>query len=144
MSIWRSLMTLEQLNGHSRSLNSTLGMRFIEIGDDFVRATMPVDERTVQPYGLLHGGASVALAETLGSMGATMCVDVNDYQVVGQEINANHVRAARSGLVTGTARPLHLGGRTHVWGIEIVNDSKKLVCVSRLTVAVIKRGSLGA
>jgi 1,4-dihydroxy-2-naphthoyl-CoA hydrolase len=144
MSIWRSLMTLEQLNGHSRSLNSTLGMRFIEIGDDFVRATMPVDERTVQPYGLLHGGASVALAETLGSMGATMCVDVNDYQVVGQEINANHVRAARSGLVTGTARPLHLGGRTHVWGIEIVNDAKKLVCVSRLTVAVIKRGSLGA
>ena len=105
---------------------------------------MPVDARTVQPYGLLHGGASVALAETLGSMGATMCVDVNEYQVVGQEINANHVRAARSGLVTGTARPLHLGGRTHVWGIEIVNEAKKLVCVSRLTVAVIKRGSLGA
>lgn len=144
MSIWRSLMTLEQLNSHQGTLNSTLGMHFIEIGDDFVRATMPVDARTVQPYGLLHGGASVALAETLGSMGATMCVDVNEYQVVGQEINANHVRAARSGLVTGTARPLHLGGRTHVWGIEIVNDAKKLVCVSRITVAVIKRGSLGA
>lgn len=144
MSIWRSLMTLEQLNRHQGTLNSTLGMHFIEIGDDFVRATMPVDARTVQPYGLLHGGASVALAETLGSMGATMCVDVNEYQVVGQEINANHVRAARSGLVTGTARPLHLGGRTHVWGIEIVNDAKKLVCVSRITVAVIKRGSLGA
>ncbi len=144
MSIWRSLMTLEQLNSHHGTLNSTLGIHFIEIGDDFVRATMPVDARTVQPYGLLHGGASVALAETLGSMGATMCVDVNEYQVVGQEINANHVRAARSGLVTGTARPLHLGGRTHVWGIEIVNDAKKLVCVSRITVAVIKRGSLGA
>jgi 1,4-dihydroxy-2-naphthoyl-CoA hydrolase len=144
MTIWRSLMTLEQLNSHQGTLNSTLGIHFIEIGDDFVRATMPVDARTVQPYGLLHGGASVALAETLGSMGATMCVDVNEYQVVGQEINANHVRAARSGLVTGTARPLHLGGRTHVWGIEIVNDAKKLVCVSRLTVAVIKRGSLGA
>jgi 1,4-dihydroxy-2-naphthoyl-CoA hydrolase len=144
MSIWRSLMTLEQLNSHQGTLNSTLGIHFIEIGDDFVRATMPVDARTVQPYGLLHGGASVALAETLGSMGATMCVDVNEYQVVGQEINANHVRAARSGLVTGTARPLHLGGRTHVWGIEIVNDAKKLVCVSRITVAVIKRGSLGA
>ena len=125
-------------------MNSTLGIHFIEVGDDFVRATMPVDARTVQPYGLLHGGASVALAETLGSMGATMCVDVNEYQVVGQEINANHVRAARSGLVTGTARPLHLGGRTHVWGIEIVNDAKKLVCISRITVAVIKRGSLGA
>ena len=144
MTIWRSLMTLEQLNSHQGTLNSTLGIHFIEIGDDFVRATMPVDARTVQPYGLLHGGASVALAETLGSMGATMCVDVNEYQVVGQEINANHVRAARSGLVTGTARPLHLGGRTHVWGIEIVNDAKKLVCVSRITVAVIKRGSLGA
>jgi 1,4-dihydroxy-2-naphthoyl-CoA hydrolase len=144
MSIWRSLMTLEQLNAHSGTLNSTLGIHFTEIGDDFVRATMPVDARTVQPYGLLHGGASVALAETLGSMGATMCVDVNEYQVVGQEINANHVRAARSGVVTGTARPLHLGGRTHVWGIEIVNDAKKLVCVSRITVAVIKRGSLGA
>jgi 1,4-dihydroxy-2-naphthoyl-CoA hydrolase len=144
MSIWRSLMTLEQLNSHQGTLNSTLGIHFIEIGDDFVRATMPVDARTVQPYGLLHGGASVALAETLGSMGATMCVDVNEYQVVGQEINANHVRAARSGLVTGTARPLHLGGRTHVWGIEIVNDAAKLVCVSRITVAVIKRGSLGA
>jgi 1,4-dihydroxy-2-naphthoyl-CoA hydrolase len=143
MSIWRSLMTLEQLNSHQGTLNSTLGIHFIEIGDDFVRATMPVDARTVQPYGLLHGGASVALAETLGSMGATMCVDVNEYQVVGQEINANHVRAARGGLVTGTARPLHLGGRTHVWGIEIVNDAKKLVCVSRITVAVIKRGSLG-
>jgi 1,4-dihydroxy-2-naphthoyl-CoA hydrolase len=143
MSIWRSLMTLEQLNSHQGTLNSTLGIHFIEIGDDFVRATMPVDARTVQPYGLLHGGASVALAETLGSMGATMCVDVNEYQVVGQEINANHVRAARVGLVTGTARPLHLGGRTHVWGIEIVNDAKKLVCVSRITVAVIKRGSLG-
>src|SRR5271168_3453981 len=98
-------MTLEQLNAHQGSLNSTLGMRFTEIGDDFVRATMPVDARTVQPYGLLHGGASVALAETLGSMGATMCVDVNEYQVVGQEINANHVRAARRGVVTGTARP---------------------------------------
>jgi 1,4-dihydroxy-2-naphthoyl-CoA hydrolase len=144
MSIWRSLMTLEQLNStHQATLNSTLGMRFVEIGDDFVRATMPVDGRTVQPYGLLHGGASVALAETLGSMGATMCVDVNEYQVVGQEINANHVRAARSGLVTGTARPLHLGGRSHVWGIEIVNDANKLVCISRITVAVIKRGSLG-
>jgi 1,4-dihydroxy-2-naphthoyl-CoA hydrolase len=144
MSIWRSLMTLEQLNSHQGTLNSTLGIHFIEIGDDFVRATMPVDARTVQPYGLLHGGASVALAETLGSMGATMCVDISEYQVVGQEINANHVRAARSGLVTGTARPLHLGGRTHVWGIEIVNDAEKLVCVSRITVAVIKRGSLGA
>jgi len=144
MSIWRSLMSLEQLNSHKDTLNGTLGITFVEVGDDFVRATMPVDARTAQPYGLLHGGASVALAETLGSMGATMCVDVNEYQVVGQEINANHVRAARSGLVTGTARPLHLGGRSHVWGIDIVNEAKKLVCVSRITVAVIKRGSISS
>jgi len=143
MSIWRSLQTLENLNGNrDRTLIGTLGILFTEIGDDFVRGTMPVDARTVQPYGLLHGGASVALAETLGSMGAAMCVDAAEYQVVGQEINANHVRAARSGLVTGTARAVHLGGRTHVWSIEIVNDAQKLVCISRITMAVIKRGAL--
>jgi 1,4-dihydroxy-2-naphthoyl-CoA hydrolase len=143
MSIWRSLQTVEELNGNRPgTLIENLGILFIEIGDDFVRGTMPVDKRTVQPYGLLHGGASVALAETLGSMGAAMCVDADEYQVVGQEINANHVRAARSGLVTGTARAVHLGGRTHVWSIEIVNDAKKLVCISRITMAVIKRGAL--
>jgi 1,4-dihydroxy-2-naphthoyl-CoA hydrolase len=121
-----------------------IGIEFTEIGDDFIRGTMPVDGRTHQPYGLLHGGASVALAETLGSTGATMCVDTEEYQCVGQEINANHVRAARNGLVTGTARPVHLGGRTQVWVIDIVNEAGKLVCTSRLTVAVIRRGSLGA
>jgi 1,4-dihydroxy-2-naphthoyl-CoA hydrolase len=143
MSIWRSLRTLEELNGNrGGTLIENLGILFTEIGDDFVRGTMPVDTRTVQPYGLLHGGASVALAETLGSMGAAMCVDADEYQVVGQEINANHVRAARSGLVTGTARAVHLGGRTHVWSIEIVNDAQKLVCISRITMAVIKRGAL--
>jgi 1,4-dihydroxy-2-naphthoyl-CoA hydrolase len=143
MSIWRSLRTLEELNGNrDGTLIENLGILFTEIGDDFVRGTMPVDARTVQPYGLLHGGASVALAETLGSMGAAMCVDAAEYQVVGQEINANHVRAARSGLVTGTARAMHLGGRTHVWSIEIVNDAQKLVCISRITMAVIKRGAL--
>src|SRR5277367_1303037 len=143
MSIWRSLRTVAELNSNSEvTLIGNLGILFSEIGDDFVRGTMPVDTRTVQPYGLLHGGASVALAETLGSMGAAMCVDADEYQVVGQEINANHVRAARDGLVTGTARPVHLGGRTHVWGIEIVNADQKLVCISRLTMAVIKRGAL--
>jgi 1,4-dihydroxy-2-naphthoyl-CoA hydrolase len=142
MSIWRNVFSLEYLNGHDGTLNRNLGILFTEVGEDFVRGTMPVDERTMQPYGLLHGGASVALAETLGSMGAAMCVDANQYQVVGQEINANHVRAARRGLVTGTARPLHLGGRTHVWSIEIVNSEQKLVCISRLTMAVIKRGAL--
>jgi 1,4-dihydroxy-2-naphthoyl-CoA hydrolase len=143
MSIWRSPRTVEELNGSREgTLIANLGILFTEIGADFVRGTMPVDTRTAQPYGLLHGGASVALAETLGSMGAAMCVDAAEYQVVGQEINANHVRAARSGLVTGTARAAHLGGRTHVWTIDIVNDAQKLVCISRITMAVIKRGAL--
>ena len=143
MSIWRSLRTLEDLNANrDGTLIANLGILFTEIGADFVRGTMPVDTRTVQPYGLLHGGASVALAETLGSMGAAMCVDAAEYQVVGQEINANHVRAARSGLVTGTARAVHIGGRTHVWTIDIVNEAQKLVCISRITMAVIKRGAL--
>jgi 1,4-dihydroxy-2-naphthoyl-CoA hydrolase len=143
MSIWRSLLSVETLNGNNQgTLNATLGMLFTEIGDDYVRGTMPVDARTVQPYGLLHGGASVALAETLGSTGAAMCVDAQQYQVVGQEINANHLRAARNGLVTGTARPVHIGGRSQVWTIDIVNEADKLVCVSRITVAVIKRGAL--
>ena len=143
MSIWRSLRTVEELNGNRQgTLIENLGILFTEIGADFVRGTMPVDTRTVQPYGLLHGGASVALAETLGSMGASMCVDAAEFQVVGQEINANHVRAARGGLVTGTARAVHLGGRTHVWTIDIVNEAQKLVCISRITMAVIKRGAL--
>ena len=143
MSSWRSLRTVEELNGNREgTLIENLGILFTEIGADFVRGTMPVDKRTVQPYGLLHGGASVALAETLGSMGASMCVDAAEFQVVGQEINANHVRAARGGLVTGTARAVHIGGRTHVWTIDIVNEAQKLVCISRITMAVIKRGAL--
>jgi 1,4-dihydroxy-2-naphthoyl-CoA hydrolase len=142
MSIWRSLKTLEEINATGATLISHLGIKIIEIGPDFLRGTMPVDARTAQPYGLLHGGASVALAESLGSAAAAMCVDAAEYQVVGQEINANHVRAVRSGLVTGTTRPVHIGGRTHVWTIDIVNDSGKLVCISRLTMAVIKRGVL--
>src|ERR1700761_9367094 len=142
MSIWRKLRSIEDLNSsHRDTLIGSLGILFTEIGADFVRGTMPVDARTIQPYGLLHGGASVALAATLGSMGAAMCVDTAEFQCVGQEINANHVRAARSGLVTGTARPVHIGGRTQVWGIDIVNEAGKLVCISRITIAVIKRGA---
>jgi 1,4-dihydroxy-2-naphthoyl-CoA hydrolase len=139
--MWRSLRTLDELNAISGTLSAHLGIKFTEIGPDFVRGTMPVDPRTQQPYGLLHGGASVALAETLGSTGAAMSVSP-EYQVVGQEINANHVRAARGGLVTGTAKAAHIGGRTHVWMIDIVNGAGKLICISRLTVAVIKRGVL--
>jgi 1,4-dihydroxy-2-naphthoyl-CoA hydrolase len=141
VTVWRNLKTLDEINVAVPTLITNLGIRFTEIGADFLRGTMPVDGRTIQPYGLLHGGASVALAETLGSMAAGMSVDA-EHQVVGQEINANHVRAARSGLVTGTARPAHIGGRTHVWTIDIVNEAGKLICISRLTVAVIKRGAL--
>ena len=145
MSIWRSPYTLDELNGAAvGTMTSHLGILFSEIGANYIRATMPVDGRTRQPYGLLHGGASVALAETLGSTGAVMCVDKAGFLCVGQEINANHVRAARSGLVTGTARAVHLGGRTHVWSIEILNDAQKLVCISRITMAIIKRGALAA
>jgi 1,4-dihydroxy-2-naphthoyl-CoA hydrolase len=145
MMIWRTLLTLEELNSaRAGTILEHIGVEFTQIGDDFVRGTMPVDGRTRQPFGLLHGGASVALAETLGSTGAGMCIDAERYQCVGQEINANHVRPAREGFVTGTARPVHLGGRTHVWSIEIANEAGKLVCISRLTVAVIRRGALGA
>jgi 1,4-dihydroxy-2-naphthoyl-CoA hydrolase len=145
MMIWQHLPSVAELNsGRDGTMIEHLGIEFTEIGDDFVRGTMPVDGRTRQPYGLLHGGASVALAETLGSTGATLCVDTQEYQCVGQEINANHVRPARTGLVTGTARPVHLGARTQVWTIDIVNGLGRLVCTSRLTVAVVRRGSLGA
>jgi 1,4-dihydroxy-2-naphthoyl-CoA hydrolase len=144
MTIWKSPRTVEDLNStRAGTMLEHVGIQFTEIGDDFVRGTMPVDGRTRQPYGLLHGGASVALGETLGSTGATLCVDTKEYQCVGQEINANHVRAVRTGLVTGTARPVHVGRHSHVWSIEIVNEAGRLVCISRLTVAIIRRGSLG-
>lgn len=140
--IWKSLRSVAQLNaGRAGTMLEHLDMEFTEIGDDFVRATMPVDGRTRQPFGLLHGGASVALAETLGSMGAMMCIDAEQFHCVGQEINANHVRGVRAGRVTGTARPVHLGGRSQVWVIDIVNDEGNLVCTSRLTIAIIRRGS---
>lgn len=114
-----------------------LGIEFTEVGEDFIRGRMPVDHRTRQPYGLLHGGASVALAETLGSVAAAMVVDRKKFNAVGLEINANHLRGVRQGFVTGTARPLHIGKTTQVWEIRIVDEKEKLVCVSRLTVAVI-------
>jgi 1,4-dihydroxy-2-naphthoyl-CoA hydrolase len=140
MSIWRASITPEQLTERGRhSLSGYLGIRITEIGPDFLRATMPVTERLHQPFGVLHGGASVALAETVGSLGATMCVDLQQFMCVGQEINANHLRAVSCGTVTATARPFHLGNRSHVWHIEIRDESERLVCVSRLTMAIVER-----
>ena len=121
------------------TMMETLGIRITEIGDDYVRGTLPVDARTHQPYGLLHGGASVALAETLGSFAAMLTLDPAVEAAVGLDINANHVRGVKSGIVTGTARPLHLGRSTQVWEIRIEDENGKLVCISRLTLAVIPR-----
>ena len=117
----------------------TLGMTISEIGQDYLRGMMPVDHRTKQPAGILHGGASVALAESLGSIAAWMCIDRTQFTCVGIEINANHVRAVRSGTVKGTARPLHIGRRTHVWQIKIRDEMERLICISRLTVAILPR-----
>lgn len=133
---WPSEVTLEALNARSRgTLMEALGIEFTEMGEGYLRATMPVDARTRQPYGLLHGGASVALAETLGSSAGALLAGGN--AVVGLEINANHLRAVRQGTVTGTARPLHLGRSTQVWDIRIEDQTGQLVCISRLTLAVL-------
>lgn len=115
-----------------------LGIEFIEVGDDFLRARMPVDARTIQPAGLLHGGASVALAETLGSVASYLCTDPANTACVGLEINANHIRSVRSGFVVGTARPVHLGNSTHIWEIRISDEQGRLVCISRLTMAILR------
>ncbi|HEY4559553.1 MAG TPA: hotdog fold thioesterase [Lysobacter sp.] len=138
-SPFRTATTIDRLNALSRDTAIVaLGIEFTEIGPDFLRATMPVDARTKQPYGLLHGGASVLLAETLGSTAGNMCVP-EDRICVGIEINANHVRGAREGVVTGTARALHIGASTHVWEIRIEDARGRLVCISRLTLAVVAR-----
>ena len=136
-SPFRRTITLEALNALSRgTAMEPLGIVFTDIGADYLRGTMPVDARTRQPYGLLHGGASVLLAETLGSTAGGLCVDEGQ-GVVGIEINANHLVGVREGLVTGTARPLHVGRSTQVWEIRIEDERGRLACVSRLTLAVI-------
>ena len=139
IAIWHQRPNIAELNSAKDSLVEHLGFEFIELGDDYLKARMPVDHRTVQPMGLLHGGASVALAETLGSSGAYLCVDPAKYVVVGLEINANHVRAVRDGWVIGTARPLHRGRTTQLWEIRITDATDKLVCISRLTMAVLDK-----
>lgn len=116
-----------------------IGIEWTEVGDDFIKAKMPVDNRTKQPYGLLHGGASCVLAETIGSVASAMVIDHEKFACVGLEINANHIRSANDGWVTATAKPLHLGNNTHVWDVRIHDEAGKMICVSRLTVAVIPR-----
>lgn len=132
--------SLEFLNNLGKgNMGEHLGIEFIEITPDSLTAKMPVDHRTKQPFGLLHGGASVVLAETLGSVAGFCCIDPDRQYCVGLEINANHMRAVRNGYVVGTARPLHVGKKTQVWEIRITNEADKLVCVSRITLAVMDK-----
>lgn len=141
MSIWfRKDLSADLIrNIEKNSMGEFLGVEWVDVGDDYITARMPVTDRTRQPYGLLHGGASCALAESIGSIASAMVVDHDRFACVGLEINANHVKSASEGFVTGTARPLHLGSNTHVWDIRIYNEGQQLVCVSRLTVAIIPR-----
>ncbi len=142
MAIWFQSYTLEGVQKRGRStMVEHLGITITELGDDYLAGTLPVDHRTIQPMGILHGGASVALAETLGSIAANLVVDPQKQYCVGLDINANHIRAARSGLVTGKAKPLHLGSSTQVWSIEITDEEQRLVCISRLTMAVLNKSS---
>lgn len=144
MGIWKQTTDLAQLAAWNRAcMVEHLGMVVTEVGADFVRGTMPVDARTRQPFGLLHGGASVALAESLGSLAGNLCLDAAE-MAVGLDINANHVRAVSAGLVTGTARPLHLGRNTQVWEIRIEDAAGHLVCIARLTLAVVPRKAASA
>ena len=139
-AIWYHRPDIAAFNSTKNSMVDHLGIEVIEVGDDFIKARMPVDHRTIQPMtNVLHGGASVALAETIGSTGAHACIDPAKFFVVGLEINANHVRSVRDGWVIGTARPIHRGRTTQLWEIRITDTADKLVCISRLTVAVLEK-----
>ena len=138
--IWFTNFTPEMLNDRPKNhMGAFLDIQFTQVAEDTLTATMPVDERTHQPAGILHGGASVVLAETLGSIASFMVIDPDKHQAVGLEINANHLRPVKSGLVTGICKPLHIGAKTHVWEIKIYNDKGKMNCVSRLTVAILNK-----
>jgi 1,4-dihydroxy-2-naphthoyl-CoA hydrolase len=140
MVIWNRHYTLEEVQQRGTgTMVEYIGITITELGNDFLRGRMPVDHRTIQPMGILHGGASVVLAETLGSIAANLVVDDQKNYCVGLDINANHIKAAKGGYVTGTAKALHLGASTQVWSIEIVDESGRLVCISRLTMAVLER-----
>ncbi len=141
MSIWfkKNLRLADLAPFGPGTMGEHLGMEWLELGDDYIKLRMPVDHRTIQPYGLLHGGASCALAESAGTMAAHLVIDSSKYACVGLDINANHVRSVRQGYVTGIATPLHLGSTTHVWDIKIYDDAEKLICISRLTIAVLQK-----
>jgi len=139
--IWNtSNITIETVNNTSvNTMAAFLDIKFIEIGPDFLKATMPVSIKTLQPYGLLHGGASAVLAETVGSVASSLIIDNTRQICVGIEINCNHLRAKKDGNVIATAEPLHIGATTHVWDIKIRDEKEKLICVGRLTVAILKK-----
>ena len=141
MKIWfDKSVTVESLKSFGKgTMSEHLGIEWVDLGDDFFKAKMPVDHRTNQPYGLLHGGASCVLAETLGSVASYLVIDSSQFYCVGIEINANHIRSVKNGFVYGVCSPLHLGSTTHVWDIRITNEEGKLVCISRLTVAIMKK-----
>ncbi len=141
MSIWyNKSLRIEEIQALGKgTMGSHVGIEFTEIGENYIKARMPVDERTRQPYGFLHGGASATLAETIGSVGSAYVIDHSRNYCVGLEINANHIRSVSEGYVYGTAVALHLGSTTHVWDIKIYSEQEKLICVSRLTVAILKR-----
>ncbi len=138
--IWSRDYTVEELNGRPKGhIGELIGIEFTEITEDSISARMPVNEKTHQPYGILHGGASVVLAESLGSVASNMIIDSDKYIGVGLEVNANHLRPVKSGFVTGICKPIHIGGKTHVWDIRLYDDRGKMNCVSRLTVAIIPK-----
>lgn len=138
--IWSREYTVDELNGRPGGhIGDLIGIEFIEIGGDFISARMPVNEKTHQPYGILHGGASVVLAESLGSVASNMIIDSDKYLGVGLEVNANHLRPVKSGFVTGICKPIHIGGKTHVWDIKLYDDRGKMNCISRLTVAIVPK-----
>ena len=138
--IWFKEFTPTMLNDRPKNhIGALLGIEFTEIAEDYIVATMPVDERTHQPAGILHGGASVVLAETLGSIASYMCIDPQKHIAVGLEVNANHLRSVSSGLVKGICKPLHIGGKTQIWEIKMYNDKGKMNCVSRLKVAILPK-----
>jgi uncharacterized protein (TIGR00369 family) len=142
MSLWQTPVSLEIIAQRNQDTMSThLGIEFIEVGADYLKARMPVDQRTKQPLGIMHGGASCVLAETVGSVAANYSVDLNKEYCVGLDINTNHLRQARSGYVIATARPIHVGRKTHVWSIEIHNEQGELVSINRLTLMVLSKKS---